>query len=109
MYSYMLTPHAGIMLQCNKGGNNPTHVKAIGVEDGTAEGRALIVLNCMTLMSTVTPGWSGDERGAVAKKLGIISTFPAQGEPKTFSQGGLEFTFANNGEYGITLTIFPGK
>lgn len=67
------------------------------------------MLNAMTLMSAVTPGWSGDERGAVAKELGIITTFPASGDSKTLSRGGLDFTFANNGEYGLTLTINPGQ
>lgn len=105
--SYMLTPNVAVMLQMNLGGTKPTHVKAVGVEDGTEETRALIVLNCMTLMTAVTPGWEGDERGAVAKELGITTAFPPVGAAKSLSYGGRDFSFANNGEQGLTLTICP--
>lgn len=71
IFFYTLTPKTAVMLQLNLGGTNPTHVKAIGVDDGTQETRAFIVLNCMSLMAAVTPSWSGDVRGAIAKKLGI--------------------------------------
>lgn len=107
VYSYMLTPNVGVIMQMNLGGTNATHVKAIGVEDGTEQTRAFIVLNCMVLMTTVTPGWSGNERGALAKKLGITSTFPAQGDSISLSRKGCDFQFANNGQYGLTLTIKP--
>lgn len=109
--SYVLTPNVAVMFQMNKGGTNPTHVKAVGVEDGTEETRALIVLNCMTLLSAVTPTWKGDDRGAIAKALGITGTFPAVGKSESITavEGNqqLKLTFANNGEYGLTFTIQP--
>lgn len=105
--SYMLTPNAAVMLLMNLGGENPYEVKAIAVEDGTAETRALAVLNAMSLMAAVTPGWTGDERGAVGKALGITGRFPNLGETKTTSAKGINFSFANNGERGLTLSIRP--
>lgn len=111
VFFYTLTPKTAVMLQLNLGGTNPTHVKAIGVDDGTQDTRAFIVLNCMSLMAAVTPGWSGDVRGAIAKKLGITGQFPSVGKSETITAmdagKNLTLTFANNGEQGLTLTIQP--
>lgn len=99
------------MLQMNLDGTNPTHVKAIGVDDGTQDTREFIVLNCMSLMAAVTPGWSGDVRGGIAKSLGITSQFPPVGKSETITAldagKNLILTFANNGAQGLTLTIQP--
>lgn len=103
---YVLTPNVVVLFEMNKDGGNPTHVKAIGIDEDD-ETRALIVHNCLALIAAVTPGWEGDERGAVAKELGITTRFPAFGSAKSLSYGGRDFHFANNGEYGMTLTISP--
>ncbi len=105
--SYMVSPNVAVVFQINKGSRQPTHVKAVGVEDGTEQTRALIVFNCMTLMAAVTPDWHGDERGEVGKKLGITGTFPSLGNMTTLSYKGCDFAFANNGKLGLTLTMSP--
>lgn len=106
-FFYSLTPNVALLFCMEHEKNKPFAVKAIGVEDGTEQTRALIVLNCMGLIAAVTPGWTGDERGAVAKKLGITTTFPAFGKTTTAEYKNMNFSFANNGKNGITLTIEP--
>lgn len=106
-FVYSLTPNVALLFCMDHEKNKPYAVKAIGVEDGTEQTRALIVLNCMGLITAVTPDWTGNERGAVAKKLGITTTFPAFGTTTTTDHKNMNFTFANNGKNGITLTIEP--
>lgn len=105
-YSILITDNIGLLFHANKGKLTPYSIKAIGVDDGDENTQALIALNCMALMAAVTPSWTGEERGNIAKRLGITSGFPKGNKRRQADYKGLHFIFGNT-PHGLVLSIEP--
>lgn len=106
-WNYTLSPYTSMVIIGNLGSNRATSVMFIGAGDGTKESGPVIILSAVCMVTALTPDATGDQRGSLFKKLGLIDGSVTDGKDRKVTFGSVKFSASFNTTTGLMVMASP--
>ncbi len=100
-----VSEHISLVGTINKANNTVKEVTMIGMGDGTAASGADIIVCMGSLIGTVEPSLTGDERMTILKKLGLFTDEDVMNLSKTYDHNGLHYSITSSDQMGIWFAV----